>query len=406
MSLALQQIYDRYSVREFARTIEIKRVNSAGVYESTWQDVETLSALKLLDNCVSSINYSLSGNSYDFGLVNAGNVKVSLNSKNGQFDDENNTWSIFKGYVRHKTLIRIRDGYVDNYTDPSVPVDVVEEVFLGFIDATSPNTKVDDDNLIQELQCIDLLNFLLKDKTIADFSPITSTTLNALILEVMNRSYFTNFFTVSSGNISAGYNISSIDISQYEGQTQILTLFENLSLGHSFFYVKNGVFYYNSIETGNISSFIANNKKIIKISGYNSGIENVFEKLFWEDDATVSFTASPNIYNKSKTIKINGVLNTIQRQNILNTIGAISRKQKRKFNLDIPYYPSLFILDKITISSSDIYPSDAFIWGVSNWGEKRWRRALKADNILNNEIWLIRNIKHNNFVTSLTLEEI
>ncbi len=407
MTLTLNEIYDRYSVREFARVIEVKRLKTDGNYEDDWQDIETLSKLSLLDNAVDSINYSLSNNSYNFGIINVGNVKLTLNSKNGQFDDENNTGSIFyQGYVRHKSLIRVRDGYVDHYTDENNPVNVLNTVFLGFIDATSNNTKVDDDNLNQFIQCIDLLSFLLKSYTIADMGTLSSTTLNALVYEILNRTEFTTFFNVNSLNISAGYNISSFDISQYEGQTQLLTLFQNFSIGHSFFYVKDNEFYYNSISDGNESDFAVDEKKLIKFSGFSNGIENVFERLYWQDDETVSFESLSNNYNQSQTISIDGVLNTVQRQNILNAIGAITERQKRKFNIAIPYYPDIQILDKITIASPEIFPDDAFIWGVSKWGEKRWRKALKADNISNNQIWLVREIKHTDLVTNITLEEI
>jgi hypothetical protein len=405
MTLTIEQIYNRYSVRDFVRKIEIKRRNEDGTtYENDWQDVEELTGLKILDKSVASIKYSLSNNSYNFGIVTVGNAKVTFISKNGQFDDEINSSSIFNGFIRHKSLIRIRDGYVDNYTDPTAPVDVLTTVFEGFIDGTSKSTKVDKDNLNQTLLCIDLLSFLLKENTISDMGALSSTTLDALIFEILNRSEFTDFFTVDALNINAGYDIQSFDISQYEGQTTLYTLFENFSIGHSFFFVKDGVFLYKEITDGNAIGFVIDNKKLIEFSNYDNGIQNVFERLNWEDSSE-SFTSSPNKYNRGKTINIKGATNTIQRQNLLNVIGGITKIQRKRIRVKIPYFMNIFILDSITIDSPEIIPEDAFVWAVSAWGEKRWRKSLKADNISSSDTWIVRDVKHSNFVTTLIVEE-
>jgi hypothetical protein len=405
MTLTIEQIYNRYSVRDFVRKIEIKRRNEDGTtYENDWQDVEELTGLKILDKSVASIKYSLSNNSYNFGIVTVGNAKVTFISKNGQFDDEINSSSIFNGFIRHKSLIRIRDGYVDNYTDPTAPVDVLTTVFEGFIDGTSKSTKVDKDNLNQTLLCIDLLSFLLKENTISDMGALSSTTLDALIFEILNRSEFTDFFTVDALNINAGYGIQSFDISQYEGQTTLYTLFENFSIGHSFFFVKDGVFLYKEITDGNAIGFVIDNKKLIEFSNYDNGIQNVFERLNWEDSSE-SFTSSPNKYNRGKTINIKGATNTIQRQNLLNVIGGITKIQRKRIRVKIPYFMNIFILDSITIDSPEIIPEDAFVWAVSAWGEKRWRKSLKADNISSSDTWIVRDVKHSNFITTLIVEE-
>lgn len=406
MTLTLLQIYNRFSEREFVRKIEIKRRNSDGsTYESTFQDVETLGGLKLLDNAVQNTSYKLPNSNYNFGIVTVGNTNIVLNSKNGQFDDETNSSSVFSGFLRHKSLLRVRDGYVDNFTDPDNPVDVLSTVFEGFIDDTSNNTRVDKDNLIQTLQCTDLLSFLLKDNTVADIGSLTSTTLETLILEILDRSPFTDFFTVIAGNINAGYDINPFDVSQYEGQTQLYNLFENFSLGHSFFYVRDGVFNYQDVTDGNASSLVIDKKKLIEFSSYGNGVNNVFEKLFWEDSPE-SFTASPNVYNRNKTLNIDGATNTTQRQNLLDFIGAITKQKKARFKVIIPYFPDVFILDEITVQSPEIIPKGAFVWGVSRWGEARWKKALKADNISSTDTWLVKEVKHNNLITNLIMEEI
>ena len=67
---------------------------------------------------------------------------------------------------------------------------------------------------------------------------------------------------------------------------------------------------------------------------------------------------------------------------------------------------NIFILDKITVQIPEIIPKDAFIWGVSKWGEAKWQKPIKADNISANSNWLVREIKHSNLTTTLKLEEL
>jgi len=406
MTLTVQQIYDRYSVRDFCQKVEVKRRLSDDSYEADWQDIEELSGVELFDNSVSNVSYQIANNNYNFGIVNVGNMTIKLNSKNGQFDDESNSSSIFFGYVRHGSLIRVKQGYVDKYTDSSNPEDVLVEVFQGFIDDTSNSTKVDDNNLIQSLYCVDLLNFLLKKYTVADMGSLSSTTIETLVYEIMNRSEFTDFITVDSGNIDAGYNATSFDVSQYEGQTQLLSLFEDLSIGNSFFYVRNSTFYFQPVFTGVTSTLTVDERKLIKFSGYDSGISKVYEVFVWSDEPTITYESSPNKYNRSQTIDIGGITNNTQRQNMIEYIGSIARVQRREFSIEIPFFPNIFILDKITIVSPQIIPSDAFIWGVSNWGEDRWRKSLQADNIPSSAEWLVREINHSNSKTKIKVQEI
>lgn len=405
MTLTVQQIYDRYSVRDFCQVIEVKRKLPDGSYESSWQDIEELSGTELFSNSVSNINYQIANNNYNFGIVNVGNTTIKLDSKNGQFDDETNSSSIFFGYLRHGSRVRIKQGYVDKYTDPDNPVDVFSEVFDGFIDDTSNSTKVDDNNLLQNLYCIDIVSFLFKKYTVGDMGALSSTTVESLVFEILNRAEFEGFMTIDVSNIDSGYD-ATFDISQYEDKTTILNLFENMATGNSFFYARNGVFYYKPIFTGNSSSLEIDDRKLIKFSGYESGISKVYEVFTWEGVESITYEASPNKYNRSQKVGIDGITDNTHRQNMIEYIGSIARVQRREFTIEIPFFPNIFILDKLTIQSPQIIPSDAFVWGVSSWGEDRWRKSLQADNIPTSELWLIRSISHSNGKTKIKVQEI
>ena len=96
----------------------------------------------------------------------------------------------------------------------------------------------------------------------------------------------------------------------------------------------------------------------------------------------------------------------MQRQNLLDNIGATVKIQRKEFAINIPYYMNISVMDTVTVTSPQIIPDDAFIWGISNWGEKKWRKSLQADNIVNNANWLVRSVKHNNYKTQLIVQEI
>jgi hypothetical protein len=405
MTLTLKQIYDAHSIRDFCRVIEIKRRNLDGSYETSWNDIEELSKVKNLDKTVSTISYALSNDSYNFGIVNVGNVKLTLLSKNGEFDDEVNQNSIFYGYQRHRTLIRIRDGFVDKYTDPENPINVYSTVFEGFIDGTSNNTKTDDTNTMQFIQCVDVLNFLLREYTISDVKPLAQTTLSNLIYEILNRSEFTDFFTVSPSNIDPGYDIQDFDIEVYEGQTQLFTIFENFSTGHSFFYVREGVFYYKPNRSGILKDLTLEKDKFIKtIVRYNDGISSIFERLYWQDSHE-KYISPTNNYNRTKTINVEGCTSSVERKQLLFYIGRLTRLKRQKFSLTIPYYPDIFILDKIVVRPPIENDDRALRWDITNWDLYEWGFSSGATSINSNTEWLVSNIKHSSFQTHLILEE-
>jgi hypothetical protein len=433
--MSLVEVYNQYPSREFTRKVEIKRKLATGGYENDWQDVVALSGLPLLDKTVGSISFKLPSDGYNFGLVTVGNLKLKLNSKQGQFDDEGNANSVFyPNYQRHETLVRINDGYIDRKTGQ----EFTKQVFFGFIDGISRSTKVDNDNINQNLQCIDALSFLLKKYTKADMGNLVSTSLDDLIFEIMNRSEFTDFLTIDSSNIQAGYDIQNIDLSQYEGQTQLLTIFQDLSKGHSFFFLDEQEFYYRKVnlpiqrgiendtildEAGNIlldeagdsilseeniyKAFDVKKDKVIKFTNYDEGLSQVFEKIYWADNETVSFISPTNQYNKSKTIDIKGVVDNTQRQNIVNIVGSITSLARKKVMIEIPYFQDINIFDELTVEEPIFLLNDAFIWDISKFDDgKRLDGFFRADNINLNQTWLVIEINHSNFKTKIKLQEI
>ena len=405
--MSLVEVYNQYSSREFIRKVEIKRKLATGGYENDWQDVVALSGLPLLDKTVGSISFKLPSDGYNFGLVTVGNLKIKLNSKQGQFDDEGNANSVFyPNYQRHETLVRINDGYINRKTGQ----EFTKQVFFGFIDGISRSTRVDNDNITQNLQCVDALSFLLKKYTIADMGNLTNNpSLNDFIFEVMNRAEFTNFLNISSSNIQAGYDIQNIHLNEYEGQTQLLTIFQDLSIGHSFFFLNEQDFHYRKVNLplNRGFSFDAKKDKIIKFSNYDEGLSQVYEKIYYQDNTSVSFIAPVVKYNKSKTIEVKGIKNNTERQNIVNAVGAITSLARKKVIIEIPYFQDINIFDEITVQEPIFLLKDAFVWDLSKFDDgKRFDAFFRADNINLDQTWLVIEINHSNFKTKIKLQEI
>jgi len=383
--------------------IQIKRINENGAYEASWQDISSLIADQtIVENSIPAMTYKLENESYSYGVLRVPDCTLKLLSLNGEFDNETNFNSIFFGYVRHKTLVKISHGY-RNITSGNY--DYIE-VYRGFINEKSNNTKVSNDNTYQDLFIEDLLTFLLKEYTFSAFT-ITATTLEAFLFELFNRSEFTDFLTVDALNITAGYNIQNIDNTTLEGQTQWLTILQDLSIGHSYLFQKAGVLYYKPISPQNNTPKLFDRDKIVKIENFSSGIDEVFERLYWEDTA-ISFISPTNIYNQSKTFKIKTITDATDRTNILSTIGTRTATIRKKFKIVVVLYADLYILDRIRANAGDYETNDGLVWDQGNWDEENWGSNLGAAFTESSSFWMIKEIKHNfqSGTTELLVEEV
>ncbi|MDH3878132.1 MAG: hypothetical protein OET18_09840, partial [Desulfobacterales bacterium] len=233
-------LYQQHSGLRTELKIEIDRINSLGVYEGSFTDIETLIADDILvRDSIPSMSYKLPSDAINFGVLRVPDCTIKLLSVNGEFSNESNYQSIFFGYVRHGTLVRISQGYIDPVDDQIY----YKEVYRGFINEKSKNTKVSNKNTYQNLFIEDVLTFLLKEHTFSEYT-IAATTLNAFLFELFNRPDFTDFLTVDVGNINAGYDVQNIDDTAIEGQTQWLKIVQDLSIGHSYLFQRDGVLFY------------------------------------------------------------------------------------------------------------------------------------------------------------------
>lgn len=412
MSLTYQQIWERYSHVEFIRRLYVKRLKTDGTYEDDWSEI---SQGLMKDGSVKAISRSLPNNSWQLGYVTVNNVSLEILSAFQEFAGESDPNSIFFGYIRHKSLIKVVDALIDKYTDPDNPVEATVTTFEGLLDATTAQTE-------QGYEKITVLDYLsiLKDINVSELT-LAQTTMNALVYEIMNRAAFTKYINVSDSTdyINAGYNASSIDVTQYTGS--VLDMLQDLAKGHSIFYVDpdDGYFYFKpATPTSSVQySFLETNSRKIDISAWREGLDRQVTNWYWdEQDVDISAEADPAPVNQiSNKFSISGVTDATQRQNLLNYLLTQTQYAKPYFKLSLPYFPSIKLLDRVSVQSFGSAPRDALRWGMFAWTSSettnpnvapRWRKPAGI-RISADDEWMVRAISHDaNFKTTIELEKI
>lgn len=412
MSLTYQQIWERYSHVEFKRRLYVKRLRTDGIYEADWTEI---SQGLTKDGSVSSISRALPNDSWQFGHVTVNNVSLEILSAYQEFASENDPNSIFFGFIRHKSRIKVVDAFIDKYTNPSNPVEATVNTFEGLIDATTAQTE-------QGYEKVTVLDYIsvLDDINVSELT-LAQTTMNALIYEIVNRSIFTKYFNVSNSTdyINAGYNASSLDISEYTGS--VLDMLQDLAKGHSIFYIDpaDGYFYFKPATPTSATqySFLESNNRKLDISTWREGIDRQVTNWYWDDsDVDISAVADPAPVNpRSEKFSIKAVTNATQRQNLLNYILTRTQYPKAYFKLVLPYFPVIKLLDKVSVQSFGSAPKDAARWGMFQWTDSatanpntspRWVKPAGI-RISSDDEWMVRSINHDSgFKTTLELEKI
>jgi len=412
MALTFKEIWEQFSHVEFVRRLYLKRLKQDGTYEADFMEI---SQGLMKDGSVRSLSRSLPNSSWRFGYVTVSNVNLDILSAFQEFASENDPNSLFFGYVRNKSIIKVVDAFIDKYTDPDAPVEASVTTFEGLIDSRTATTQ-------QGFETVTALDFLsvLNDINVSEIT-LTETTMNALIYEIMNRSEFTQYFNVSNSTdyINAGYNASSIDTSVYTGS--ILEMMQDLAKGHSIFYVDptDNYFYFKPAEPTSAVQyeFLEQNNRKLDISNYREGVDRQITNWYWDDSSvSISSEAFPAPVTKiSESFKIDGITNNTQRQNLLDYLVTRTQDAKPYFRLQLPYFPVIKLLDKVVVQSFGSAPRDAVRWGMFIYTSSsttnpntapRWRKPAGI-RISSDNLWMVRSIQHDaNLKTTVELEKI
>jgi len=412
MSLTYQQIWEQYSHVEFVRRLYVKRLKTDGTYEADWTEI---SQGLMKDGSVNSISRTIPNDSWRFGYVTVNNVAMEILSAYQEFASELDPNSIFSGFIRHRSLIKVVDAFIDKYTDPDAPVEASVTTFEGILDAKTATTE-------QGYEKFTVLDYLsvLDDINVSDLG-LAQTTLNAIVYEVMNRSAFTKYFNVSSSTdyINAGYNASSIDTTLYTGS--VMEMLQDLAKGHSIFYIDptNNYFYFKPADpTAAVQySFLESNNRKLDIYSYREGVDRQITNWYWDDTSvSISSIADPVPVNPiADKFSIIGVTDNTQRQNLLDVVLEKTKDAKPYFKLALPYFPVIKLLDRVVVQSFGSAPKDALRWGMFEWTSSttsnpnvapRWRKPAGI-RISSDDEWMVRGISHDaNLKTVIELQKI
>ncbi|MCA9405046.1 MAG: hypothetical protein KC684_00780 [Candidatus Omnitrophica bacterium] len=410
MSLTYKQIWEQYSQYEFVRRIYVKRLQENGSYESSFTEIPQNI---VRDSSVGSLRRTLPNSSWDFGKVVVNNARLNILSAYQEFASEEDANSIFAGFLRHNSIVRIVDAVIDKYTDPNSPEEISVTTFEGLIDARTATTEQG----YESLTVLDYISIL--DTINVQELSLSSTTINTLVYEVMNRSPFTKYFNIDNSTtyINAGYNASSIDVSVYEGT--VLQMLEDLAKGHSIFYINpsDNYFYFKEVEpTASVQyEFLERNDRKIDIGSYRQGIDRQVTHWYWSDTNISSVPLGNPINPIPKNFSIDGVTNNTQRQNLLDFVRSKTEVPKPYFKLELPYFPIINLLDRVVIQSFGQAPPDAIRWGMFAWTSTettnpseapRWRKPAGI-RISADDEWIVRGITHDaSLKTTLEVERI
>lgn len=380
-------------INSFAGTISNVSLQKLVYYENTWRDITKYTT----SNTISGINHSLDYKSWEFGEVKQDNATLKLVNVHGEMSDEENEDSFWKdGFVRHYSKIKIECAFDDQTRDT---------LFEGLLDDRSAYTQVESTQAVVENITAYSYTKLMSDVTLAELGTLNGTTINQLVYEVMNRGYFTDYFTVDPDYINAGQN-ATIDLSEFDEGTKVLDFLKELAKGHSVFYVDtDGIFKFKAVEpnTSVIAEFGSFPERKLKVYEYRTGSERVIEKFYWEN-STEKFEVPVPKFKTSQKVEIKGVTATADRQNIINYLGNKYGTKRASFKVDLPLCPFLKIMDRVRIEQVGAI-DNAFILNVSQLNVGVLEPPIGAVKINPTVEFVVYGLKHTDTKTTLTLLE-
>lgn len=380
-------------VDAFAGTISNVSLQKLVHYEEKWQDITAYTTA----NTISGINRSLDYKSWEFGEIKQDNATLKLVNVYGEMSDEENENSFwYGGYVRHYSKIRIECSFDGKTRDV---------LFEGLLDDRTGYTQAESTQATVENITAYSYAKLMSDITLSELGTLNGTTIDSIVFDVMNRGFFTDYFTVSSEYITAGVN-AAVNLAEFEQGTKVADLLKELSKGHSVFYVDtDGIFKFKPVEPNIdvVAEFGSFPERKLKVYDYRSGSERVIEKFYWED-STEKFEVPVPKYQTSQTINIKGITSASDRQAIINFVGAKYSTKRASFKVDLPLCPFLKIMDRVRVEQVGAI-DDAFVLNISRLDIGILNQPVGAVRINPDTQFVVYAIKNTGTKTTLTLLE-
>lgn len=380
-------------VNGFTGTISNVSLQKLVFYENQWRDITAYTT----STTISGISRSLDYKSWEFGEVKQDNATLKLVNVYGEMSDETNEESFwYGGYVRHYSKLRIECAFNGATRDT---------LFEGLLDDRSAYTSTEGTQPVIENITAYAYTKLMSDVTLAELGTLSGATINDIVFEVMNRGFFTDYFTVSRAHIRAGVN-AKVDMTAFEQGTKVIDLLKELSKGHSVFYVDiDGVFKFQPVEPNAdvAAEFGSLPERKLKVYDYRTGSERVIEKFYWED-SNEKFEVLVPKYKTSQTVNIKGITDPADRQAIINFLGNKYSVKRASFKVDLPLCPFLRIMDRVRVEQTGAL-DDAFVLNVSRLDVGILNQPVGAVKISPDSIFVVYELKFTDTKLTLTVLE-
>lgn len=388
-------------------------------YEPDWLDIT--------DYVLSVSNITWNIDDVELNKFTQGGFSITCLNDTFKFADENTSVSLFSGFLsRHKTKVKIEAGYIDENN-----VEYAYTIGAGFI--------VGDDIVAQSdgtiyIPCISPATIFdeasagnINEGTLGgggvDWYDTRAISYVVQKLYDMQIDSLYAFHPFLEGIVNTPANDIVADLYDFTDWKCSEALTKMAEISNSCYFI-DGNFQLNFIskDGGAVSRFTFNglgnsNINLFKISDYNEGIKNVYNRIEW-------YQTDPPVYAQNtwvsgdgssidkygvRTYSVNNSLVTTgaTRQTICDNLLGTYENAKAEVTIESKFVPQLWLLDRITVSYYGDYSNTTpAFWGTSSWGVGRWTGRIGGINI--NKDMKIITIEHDvmNFATTLRLREI
>lgn len=419
----------KQSTHEIFRRFYIKRRLLTGYYESDWLEIPEAKIMSY-----GTVNQKIDAQKLNF--FDQSGVTVKVDNTDGYFADQTYPGSVWNRYhSQYRTLCKVAAGYYDSYTNMEFPTETT--LFYGIL-TDDPKTSSDNTSSIAFRSMLSIFDEVRADQLpISTLATYTSDRIIGAVRDYTDSSgvkFFQQYFSITSWNFitaTASYpNLATT--TAYQGMT-VLKMLQQLSASETYvLYIgPDGSFNYKPRTAGltSVYSFyggarflqnqahtiISMDEYALKVTGK---IANWVRVHYLPDDTSTSYreaketwtwgdSSSSFYYGVQKMEVENQWVNTAGADAIANTLLTEFSYPKHELQFTSKFFPSLHLLDRITVSYQ-AGPDSGAIWGAFVWGKGMWTaRGLQANEFIGKDFYVIgANNDCDKFKTQITAREI
>ena len=382
----------------------IKRRNSAGEYESTWQRIDSKDGIARV-NSWGTIEYSIDAEKVIVNTWDISQLKNSFSNYDGWFNSSLDDRSFWFGYLDHKdTKLKVDIGLYDRDDTVVGEITIFEGLIVNAENTSDLISSISTADYSKKLNEISFQDFGLEGQTLS-----TSEIIDAIFTD----STVTMFFDSYVNSPKKDYDLlvdSDINDIFLESAWQVLQYLAKISsstisvVGDAFNFVGRD---YNS--GGSVDATIygtGSNSPYGNLTLYGSAIydKGGSDKLYTTIVETStgskvqSLAPSLLIEGRTKEIDLSDIVSDADKTEIITEY--LSRFGVKRPTISINcsnYMGLLYPFNKFSVDSPgrQKVADDVFIWGVSYWeGSDVWGVRTGANKVYPSEVFNIEKVSY------------